>query len=53
MIPAQTTLVPARDGRAGPALDGLTLAEVRERALTLWRWTAARYLAGRSHPGGQ
>ena len=32
MIPAQTTLVPARDGRAGPALDGLTLAEARERA---------------------
>jgi hypothetical protein len=32
MIPAQTTLVPAREGRAGPALDGLTLAEARERA---------------------
>jgi cation-transporting ATPase E len=32
MIPAQTTLVPAREGRAGPALDGLMQAEVRERA---------------------
>ena len=32
MNPAQTTLVPAREGRAGLALDGLTLAEVRERA---------------------
>jgi hypothetical protein len=21
--------------------------------LTLWRWTAARYLPGRKHPGGQ
>jgi hypothetical protein len=21
--------------------------------LTLWRWTAARYLRGRKHPGGQ
>jgi hypothetical protein len=32
MNPAQTTLVSAREGRAGLALDGLTLAEVRERA---------------------
>ena len=32
MNPAQTTLVPAREGRAGLALDGLTRAEVRERA---------------------
>ena len=32
MNPAQTTLVPAGEGRAGPALDGLTRAEVRERA---------------------
>jgi cation-transporting ATPase E len=32
MNQAQTTLVPAGDGRAGLALDGLTRAEVRERA---------------------
>ena len=32
MNQAQTTLVPAGEGRAGLALDGLTRAEVRERA---------------------
>jgi len=28
-------------------------AAVAIAVLTLWRWTAARYLPGLSHPGGQ